>query len=292
MSLDRPWLLAIDIGNTQIVIGVFENETLHSLYRLTSQAGRTADELLPLLEPLLRPYIGGLRESRRVAIASVVPALTGPYEEYAERHLGAHPVIVSAALPLDLEIDVVDPSSVGADRIADAVAAAAMFKLPAIVVDLGTATTFDVVLPGPRYAGGVIAPGIVTSAEELFRRAARLARVELRPPRQTVGRTTEESIQSGVLFGAAAMIDGIVARIGKDLAIRPTVIATGGLAPVIAPLCRLLGHVEPGLTLHGIRLIDERTWARTAGRASRATRPPGGASRTPKKALRRRSHPS
>lgn len=257
MSPVDPWLLAIDIGNTQIVVGVFEGEDLHALYRLTSHIGLTADELRSFLEPLLGPYRDRILRSRRVAIASVVPAQTGNYEEYALKRLNARPTLVRAGLPMRLTIDVVDPSSVGADRIADAVAASELFDLPAIVVDLGTATTFDVVLPGPRYVGGVIAPGIVTSAEELFRRAARLARVELRPPKKTVGRTTEESIQSGVLFGAAAQIDGIVRRISKEMRIRPSVIATGGLAAVVAPHCRTLRHVEPALTLQGIRLIDE-----------------------------------
>jgi type III pantothenate kinase len=304
MPQDQPSLLAVDIGNTQVVVGVFVGQGLIALYRLTSVPGRTADDLYPLLEPLLRPHVEGLRRSRRVAIASVVPSLTGPYEEFTKRYLEAHPILISATLPLDMVIDVVDPASIGADRIADAVAAAAMFRLPAIVVDLGTATTFDVVLPGPRYAGGVIAPGILTSAEELFRRAARLARVELRPPSRTVGKTTEESIQSGVLFGAAAQIDGIVGRISSELNIRPTVIATGGLAQVIAPLCRSLGHVEPGLTLHGIRLIDEKIRRqnsrlgldRKPGSAPRPAGPPSslppGAARPAKKRLRSRSHPS
>lgn len=267
----RDWLLAIDIGNTQVVVGVLEGEQLHALWRLTSQLGRTADELLPLLEPLLRPYAPQIAKSRRVAIASVVPALTGAYEEYALRHVGAKPTVVHAGLPHGLKIDVPDPSSLGADRIADAVAVAAMYELPAIVVDLGTATTFDVILRGPRYVGGVIAPGVLTSAEELFRRAARLAKVELHLPPRVVGRTTEQSIQSGVLYGAAGQIDGIVGRIRHELGIRGTVVATGGLAGALAPICRTLSRVEPGLTLHGLRLIDERTRARR-GRPKSALR--------------------
>jgi type III pantothenate kinase len=285
-SLD-PWLLAIDIGNTQIVVGVLEKKKLHALYRLTSHIGLTADELRSFLEPLLQPYREEILRSRRVAIASVVPALTGNYEEYAVKRLNAHPTVVRAGLPIRLQLDVVDPSSVGADRIADAVAASELYDLPAIVVDLGTATTFDVVLPGPRYVGGVIAPGIVTSAEELFRRAARLARVEIRAPKRVVGRTTEESIQSGVLFGAAAQIDGIVGRISKELRIRPTVIATGGLAAVIAPHCRSLRYVKPALTLHGIRLIDEEVRAH-----ARVGKAPSRAAQAPKKALRSRPKPT
>jgi type III pantothenate kinase len=235
--------------------------------------GRTADELLPLLESLLRPYATQIGAGRRVAIASVVPALTGAYEEYARRHLGAKPVVVTASLPHGLKLDVTDPSSVGADRIADAVAVATLYELPAIVVDLGTATTFDVVMPGPRYVGGVIAPGVLTSAEELFRRGARLAKVELNLPPRVVGRTTEHSIQSGVLYGAAGQIDGIVGRIRREMGIRGTVVATGGLAGVLAPICRTLSRVEPGLTLHGLRLIDERVRARARGPKSTLRRP-------------------
>ena len=262
MQDDRP-LLAIDIGNTQVVVGLFVDGKLVSHYRLTAMIGRTADELLPMLGPLIEPHAAGLRKSKRAIISSVVPSLTDAYEGYARRHLGAAPILVSAALPIRLKIDVPDPMSVGADRIADAVAVAGRYRLPAIVVDLGTATTFDVVLPGPRYVGGVIAPGLMTSAEELFRRGARLAKVELRLPKR-VGRTTEQSIQSGVLYGAAGQIDGIVTRIRREMAMTPTVVATGGLAELIAPICRTLKRVDSGLTLHGLRMIDEQV--RRAGR--------------------------
>lgn len=251
-------LLAVDIGNTQVVVGILKGGELQAFWRLTSQLTRTSDDLIPLLEPLLRPHLDRLRRSRRVVIASVVPALTHAYEEFSLAYLGARPVLVSSRLPLGLAIAVPDPASVGADRIANAVAAADRYPLPAVVVDLGTATTFDVVLPGPRYAGGVIAPGIMTSAEELFRRGARLAKVELRAPAKAIGRTTEESIQSGVLFGAAGQIDGVVARIRSELKRQPTVIATGGLAELIAPVTRTLRIVDPALTLRGLALIEER----------------------------------
>ncbi len=262
---DKRILLAVDIGNTQIVLGVLQGEDLLALWRLTSHLGRTSDELVPLLEPLLRPYLRELRRDRRVVIASVVPTLTEAYEEFAAAHLGAKPILVTSRLDLGIRLAVPDPTSVGADRIANAVAVAARYPLPAIVVDLGTATTFDVVLRGPRYVGGVIAPGILTSAEELFRRGARLAKVELRAPARAIGRTTEESIQSGVLFGAAGQIDGIIARISREMGAKPTIVATGGLAAVMAPLCRSLRVVDPGLTLRGLALIGERVRARRRG---------------------------
>lgn len=266
---ERPWLLAVDIGNSQIVLGVFEEDRLHRLARLTAQAARTADDLVSLLGPLLDPFRPQLGSSRRAVVASVVPSLTPAYEEYLREHLGIVPVLVGPRLPIGLRIDVPDPASVGADRIANAVAASALYPLPAVVVDLGSATNFDVVLRGPRYVGGVIAPGVLTSAEELFRRAARLAKVELRVPRRAIGKTTEECVQSGVLFGAAGQIDGIVDRIRKEIGrSRPTIVATGGLASSLAPLTRNLRRVEPALTIHGLRIVDERVRAARARRES------------------------
>lgn len=263
----REWLLAVDVGNTQVVLGVLENRELRALHRLTSQVHRTADELCPLLTTLLRPFLADLMRSRRAVIASVVPTLTAAYEDLAVRLLRARPILVSSRLPLGLRLAVPDPTSVGADRIANAVGVAAGYRLPAIVVDMGTATTFDLVLPGPRYAGGVIAPGVASSAEELFRRAARLAKVELRAPARVVGRTTEASLQSGIIYGAAGQIDGIVGRIRREMRLRPTVVATGGLATVIGPICSSIQSVDPGLTLRGLALIDER--ARRRGPARR-----------------------
>jgi type III pantothenate kinase len=266
---DRDWLLAIDIGNTHVVIGVMEKEEVHALYRLTSMVGRTSDELIPLLDSLLKEHLARIGRGRRVVIASVVPTLTGAYEGYARREFGVRPLLVSADLPLGVRIGVPDPNSVGADRIANAVSAAARYRLPAVVVDLGSATNFDVVLKGPRYVGGVIAPGVVTSAEELFRRGARLAKVELRLPRRVVGRTTEECLQSGILYGAAGQIDGILDRIKKELApSRPTIIGTGGFAEIVAPLCRNLSRVDPALTIHGLRILDERVRAKRSKRKS------------------------
>jgi type III pantothenate kinase len=266
---DENVLLAIDIGNTHVVIGVLEGEQLRGLYRLTSRVGRTIDELIPLLGTLLKDDLLRIRRSKRAVIASVVPALTGAYEGYVQSQLGVRPLLVSSELPIGLKIGVPDPSSVGADRIANAVSVAARYRLPAIVVDLGSATNFDVVLKGPRYVGGVISPGIVTGAEELFRRGARLAKVELRVPRRAIGRTTEECLQSGVLFGAAGQIDGIIDRIKKEIApSKPVIVATGGFAEVLAPICRNLKTVDPALTIHGLRILDERVRASRRKRKS------------------------
>jgi len=251
-------LLAIDVGNTQTVLGVLEGSRVCELFRVSSGLPRTGDELLPVVERLIAPWGDGLAASGRAVIGSVVPSLTPAWEQLARRLLGRDPHVASAASAHGLRLELKDPASVGADRIANAVAVAALYRLPAIVVDLGTATTFDVVVPGPRYLGGAIAPGILTSAEELFRRAARLAKVDLRPPEHVVGRTTEEAIQSGVYFGSVGQIDGLVTRLGAELGERPFVIATGGLASVIAAGSSTIERVDPTLTLQGLRLIEER----------------------------------
>jgi type III pantothenate kinase len=192
-----------------------------------------------------------------VAIASVVPTLTPAFVRAAERHFDADPLVVSPDLDLGIEIAYHDPSSVGADRIANAVAARTVYGEPAIVVDLGTATTLDVIAKG-RYEGGAIVPGVLTSAEELMRRAARLARIEIRRPERVVGRTTEESMQAGIYFGAVGLIDALVGRIVAEMKFRPHVIATGGLAALVAGDSETIETVDEALTLKGLRILYER----------------------------------
>lgn len=252
------WLLAVDVGNTQTVLGVLEGPEVRDLFRITSFLPRTGDELLPLVESLIGPYRSELRASARMAIGSVVPPLTQAWEDLSRRLFGRPAFVVSARTARGITIDLADPSSLGADRVANAVAAAELHRLPAVVVDLGTATTFDVVLPGPRYVGGVIAPGIHTSADELFRRAARLTRVEIARPDLVCGRTTEESVRAGVYFGTVGQIDGIVRRLSRELGIRPLVIATGGLAESVAADSATIRRVDPALTLQGLRILEER----------------------------------
>lgn len=250
--------LAIDIGNSQTVLGVVAGDRVLDLFRLTSGVARTGDELLPVVERLLAPYQQDLARSRRVAIGSVVPAQTPAWVQLVRRLLDLEPFVATVAGAHGLTVDVPDPPSVGIDRIANAVAVAERHRVPAIVVDLGTATTFDVVLPGPRYVGGAIAPGIATSADELFRRAARLARVDLQRPPSVIGRTTEECIQSGVYFGAIGQIDGLVERIAAEIEGEPLVLATGGLAPVVARDSRTIEATDAALTLHGLLIMEQR----------------------------------
>lgn len=253
---DSGPLLAIDVGNTHTVLGILDGGKLAAMWRVSSGIGRTADEIGAVVYVLCRDYLAELRRSRRVCICSVVPAVTSEYEVMAQRLFSSRAFVVSSEARTGVRIEFPDPSSIGADRIANAVAVADG-PLPAIVVDMGTATTFDVVRPGPRYVGGIIAPGIRTSADELFRRAARLAKVEIRKPRRTIGRTTEESIQSGVYYGAVASIDGIVRRLVTELRGSARVIATGGLAPLVAEDSETIEEVDEGLTLRGLLRIDE-----------------------------------
>lgn len=244
-------LIAVDVGNSETTVGRFHGADLEGFWRLTS--GRsTADELRLTLDALLRTSAAGWGS----VVCSVVPGLTPAWSEALRALTGRSPIEVSSA-NAPLRIDVPDPASVGADRIANAFAARRLYGSPAIVVDLGTATTFDCVSKAGSYVGGAIAPGMVTASEELFRRAARLARVDLRRPERALGRTTEECLRVGVLWGNAGMVDALVRRLKGELGGRPKVIATGGLASVLAPECETVDLVDEGLTLKGMQSIWE-----------------------------------
>jgi type III pantothenate kinase len=247
-------LLGIDIGNTQTVLGIFAGDELVTFRRVSSGVARTGDELAVLIAALCRGHNQLIARAGRIILSSVVPALTQEYEVMCERLYARRPLIVDSRIRSGVRLEVPDPASIGADRIANA-AAVAGGALPAIVVDLGTATTFDVVRPGRRYVGGAIAPGIRTSADELFRRAARLAKVEIRQPQRRIGRTTEESVQAGVYYGAIGTIDGIVGRLEEDLGRPPRVVATGGLAPLIGAGSEKIQEVDEALTLRGLLRI-------------------------------------
>ncbi|MGH7743034.1 MAG: type III pantothenate kinase [Candidatus Eiseniibacteriota bacterium] len=246
-------LVAVDIGNSDIVVGRFEGADLKGFWRLSSSR-QTADEISLTLRSLLRePARGELG----AVLCSVVPALTMPWSEALERLAGRPPVEVGSETARELPVRYHDRSAVGADRLANAIAARKLYGMPAIVVDLGTATTFDCVSKSGAYLGGAIAPGVGTSAEELFRRAARIPRVELRKPERAIGRTTEESLRAGVLWGAAGQVDALVRRIALEMKGTPAVIATGGWAKVVAPECETINVVDEGLTLKGLKIIWE-----------------------------------
>ena len=249
-------LLAVDVGNSETVIGLLERRQVQRFWRLTS--GRlTADEIQLQLEALLRQARVAPTEALGAVLCSVAPQLTLPWAAALARRSGSAPVEVTADSARTLPIRYLDRSAVGADRIANAVAARGLYGTPAIVVDLGTATTFDCVSEQGAYLGGAICPGVITSAEELFRRAARIPRVELRRPERALGRTTEESLRAGVLWGAAGQVDALVRRLALEMRGTPHVIATGGLAGVIAPECETVNVVDETLTLKGMALVWE-----------------------------------
>lgn len=249
-------ILVFDVGNTETTVGLFADETLVRHWRLTTEASRTPDELGLMIAMLLRSADVDPAAVTGAAIGSVVPPVTGPLAEACAIWLGARAVIVDAAAGLPIRVDVDEPLTVGADRLINTLAASRLFRRDTIVVDLGTATTYDCITADGTFIGGVIAPGVRTSAETLFRRTSKLPATELVPPARVIGRRTEECIRAGVVFGAAESIDGIVRRIKAEWPTHdvPLVVATGGLAETLEPFCAELERVEPFLTLHGLRM--------------------------------------
>lgn len=252
-------LLAIDVGNTQTQLGVFDaGGELLAEWRLSTDRERTTDETGLFTVSLLERTGIDPGSLEGVVAASVVPPLTRVVREMGRRYLDLEPVIVTAALVRDLPVLYEPPGDVGADRIVNAVAVLADHAPPAVVVDFGTATTFDVVNADGAYLGGVIATGIGVSADALFARAARLPRVDVARPKGVIGRSTVGSVQAGLFFGYADLVDGLLARIADELGAEPTVVATGGWAATIGSECKRIQHVDPLLTLRGLRLIYDR----------------------------------
>ena len=251
-------LLAIDIGNTQTVIGVFDGAALRANWRVATRRDATADELGVLVRSLFAQTALEPASLRAGVVSSVVPDLNGPWAEAGLRHLGLAPLFVGPGIKTGMPILYDNPHEVGADRIVNALAAKERYGSPVIVLDFGTATTFDVVGPGGEYLGGVIAPGLGTSAEALFAKAARLHRVDVRRPARVIGRNTEQSVQSGLFHGYVALVEGLVTRIRAELGCAAPVVATGGLAPVFEHEMPFLSAADPDLTLEGLRRIWER----------------------------------
>lgn len=251
-------ILAIDVGNTQTVMGLFDGSALDAHWRLHTNGDLTADEIRVKIAGLLEADGHTWADIDQVIVSSVVPRLTRTYEEIAEQATGRAPMVVGPGLKTGMAIRYDNPHEVGADRIVNGVAAYDRFGGPVIVIDFGTATTLDVVDENGAYLGGSIAPGIETSAEALFSKAARLSKVELDPPTAVIGTNTESSVQSGLLLGQAAMIDGLVERIRDELDAEAPVVATGGLASTMAPLCETIEDVAGDLTLEGLILIYQR----------------------------------
>lgn len=255
-------LLAIDVGNTNIVLGVFDGETLVQSWRLQTVRERTSDELGLLVDGLFEHSRIERVQIRGVILGSVVPPLTGTMRAMAERYFGAKTITIEPGLDTGMPILYDNPAEVGADRIVNGIAAFERFGRgtgrPLIVVDFGTATTLDAITAKGEYLGGAICPGVQISADALFQRAARLPRIDVRKPPRIVGRTTVGAMESGLFYGYVGMVEGLVRRMSDELGGNALCVATGGLAAVIAPEIPQIEHVDIDLTLHGLRIVWER----------------------------------
>src|SRR6478735_3158680 len=246
-------LLAIDVGNTQTVFGLFDDARLTDQFRVGTDPSHTADELAVMLRAFVE--LGALDG---IALSTTVPQLQREYESFADRWAGAELLVLGPGVSTGVPIRYDDPREVGPDRIANAVAAAVRYGAPCIVVDFGTSTNFDVVSPAGEYVGGVLAPGIEISMDALFDRAARLRKVDFVEPPSVIGKTTVAALQSGVVYGFAGQVDGIVTAIRGELGTDARAIATGGLAELIYPHASTIERVDPYLTLEGLRIVWER----------------------------------
>jgi type III pantothenate kinase len=250
-------LLCIDIGNTNIAFGLFEGKKLGPRWRIRTIHEKMPDEYGILMDSLFRHRDHQPDQVSGVAIASVVPPLTPVFEQVCRDYIGQEPLVVDAGVKTGVPIRYENPRAVGADRVVDAAAVKALYSLPACVVDFGTATTFDAISAEGDYLGGAIAPGIGIAAQGLFERTAKLPRVELTRPPSVIGRNTPHAMQSGLLFGYVGLVEGMVARFKGELGSETQVIATGGLAEIVARETNAVDVIDPWLTLHGLRIVYE-----------------------------------
>jgi len=250
-------LLAIDIGNTETTFGVFDGEELRATWHMATDIHRRADEYAALLLNLMRQQGVDTANIKAIVLCSVVPPLISTFDELFQHYFHVKPLVIGAGVKTGVSIRMDNPREVGADRIVNAAAAHHLYGGPVIVTDLGTATTFDTVSKEGDYLGGAIAPGIMTGAEALSTRTSMLSRVELVRPKRAIGTSTTAAMQSGIIFGYVGLIEGIVARIQKELGEKAKVIATGGYATLIAKETKVFDEINPALTLIGLKLIYE-----------------------------------
>lgn len=251
-------LLVMDVGNTNTKIGVFDGARILFSWRLTTRREQTADEYWLFIETLLRTRGIEPGAISGVAISNTVPPVQQTFERMCEKYFGLYPFTVEPGVNTRMPLAVDNPREVGPDRVVNAIAAEAMYGAPVIVVDCGTATTFNCVNSRREFVGGAIAPGLMIAAEALTSRAARLFRVELVRPKEAIGRNTVTNIQSGIVYGYAGLVDGLVERMRAELEGNPPVIATGGLAGLIHEVARTIQRVNPELTLEGLRIVHEQ----------------------------------
>jgi len=250
-------IVVIDVGNTNIVLGFFLKGKFVLERRISSQSQKTEDELYVLLKQYCEQLKISPDEIQAAVIASVVPEVTSTIQKMFKKYLKLSPLIIEGTLDIGIKIPYSDPSKLGADRICGVVAVLKKFGGPAIIVDFGTATTYDVISSKGEYLGGVIAPGIETSAAELFRRTAKLPKTELIFPQSIIATNTSDAIKSGVMYGAVDAFEGMVRRLRRAAGKYATVVATGGYAPLIADMTNEIKYLEPALVLEGARLIYE-----------------------------------
>ncbi len=250
-------LLAIDVGNTNITLGLYDGEALGPRWRLATDHQRMPDEYGITLMSLFQHAGVSASGVHAIAMASVVPPLTGTFEQACEKYLSRKPLVVDAGVKTGVRVRYDDPKQVGADRVVDAAAVQKLYGGPACIVDFGTGTTFDALSDEGDYLGGAIAPGIGIAAEALFQRAAKLPKVDLHRPPTAIGRNTVHSIQSGLLFGYVGLVEGMVARFRAELGPHMKVIGTGGLAEVIMQETKVIDIFAPWLTLDGLKIVWE-----------------------------------
>ena len=248
-------LLAIDAGNSNILAGVFKDDRLVYDWRLLTEARKTADEYGIMFQNLFSSANLKLEETEAVVIACVIPPLLGTLEEISRKYFHREPFVIDAGVTTGITVLYENPGEVGADRIVNAAAGYEKYRKSLIIIDLGTATTFDCISERGEYLGGAIAPGIMISSEALFSKTSKLPRVELVKPEKAIGKNTVSSMQAGIIFGYVGLIDGMVNRIKKEMGGDPMVVATGGLAPVIASESETIDAVDTYLTLEGLRII-------------------------------------